>query len=77
MRFQYFHPELIPLGLATMVMVYLDTTKKSHDALVLTFWVCLAANILMVLRFLTSTIQQITEFLGIYCFSIEKRRKVQ
>lgn len=60
MRFQYFHEELIPLGLATMMLIFLDLTEISEAAEIAVFWVCFAANLFLILKFLVGTINQIT-----------------
>jgi hypothetical protein len=38
------------------------------------FWLNFILTLLLSLHFLRGVINQITEYLGIYCFSIEKRK---
>lgn len=37
------------------------------------FWALFLINVVMTFKFLYSTIGQITKFLGIYCFSLQKK----
>jgi hypothetical protein len=38
----------------------------------LAFWGCFIVNVILTLAFLTLTIKQITQYLGIQCFSLTK-----
>ena len=46
--------------------------KGNTRVMVMVFWVCMALNILLTIAFLTTTIRQITQYLGIQCFSLRK-----
>lgn len=72
MRLDYFHNELIVFLISSILMIYFDL--RGHlDEMYITFWICFAVNLLTGLRFIYLFIDQITKFLGIYCFSLEKR----
>lgn len=71
MRLEYFHSEIIPSIIGTILMIGLDL-RQNIDGEIIVFWGLFAVNFVMILRFLYSTINQITKFLGINCFSIKK-----
>ena len=74
MRLQYFHPEIIPLMLATPLMIFFNI-KGNINVMIAIFWICFAINLTIVFRFLYYTINQLTSHLGIYCFSLQKVKK--
>ena len=71
MKLQYFHPELIPLLVFTPLMVFFNTSENLNVMIVL-FWMCFAVNLILILRFLYLSINQLTSHLKIHCFSLEK-----
>jgi hypothetical protein len=71
MRLEYFHSEIISSIIGTILMIGLDL-RQNVDGQIIVFWALFAVNLAMTLRFLWSTINQITKFLGINCFSIKK-----
>jgi len=76
MKLEYFHKELLPFIISTMVLLRYYS-KGNTKAMVMVFWCCLALNILTAMVFLSTTIRQITAYLGIQCFSLKKvARKV-
>ena len=74
MRLQYFHPEIIPLMLATPLMIFFNM-KGNINGMIIVFWSCFAIDLVLVFRFLYFTINQLTSHLGIYCFSLKKAKK--
>lgn len=78
MHFNYFHNELFPLILSTLLMLILEKLQSPIEYKIILFWACFLANLLMIAKFLSETIQQITSYLGIYCFNLNKRpRKLE
>lgn len=71
MKLEYFHKELIPFLISTGLLIRYNNLgiEKVSD---ITFWVCFGVNIILTLIFLTLTIRQITQYLGIQCFSLTK-----
>ncbi len=72
MKLAFFHNELIIFLITSILMVYFDLRGQLTE-MYTTFWICFAINILTGLRFIYLFIDQITKFLGIYCFSLKKR----
>jgi hypothetical protein len=52
-------------------MIGLDL-RQNIEGEIIVFWGLFAVNFVMILRFLYSTINQITKFLGINCLTIKK-----
>jgi hypothetical protein len=73
MNFQYFHYELIPLLLSTVMIGIMDKILKVEKNIIIDiFWICFLLNMIVILRFLYMTINQITRYLGIECFTLKK-----
>lgn len=43
--------------------------------MIYTFWGCFLVNIMETFVFLARTITEITDYLGIYCFSLKKKQR--
>jgi fatty-acid desaturase len=72
MKLQYFHPETLPLIIGTVLMILCEVFKlKSFEPKV--FWGIFVVNTVWILYFLSGVINQITKYLGIYCFSIKRQ----
>jgi predicted membrane protein len=72
MKLQYFHPETLPLIVGTILMIFCEILKlKILEPTV--FWGIFIINTIWILYFLYGVINQITSYLGIYCFSIKKQ----
>jgi len=77
MKLEYFHKELIPLIVSTLFLVRYHF-NGNIKGMVVVLWICLVLNILLAILFLSTTIHQITEYLGIQCFSLKKvPRKIE
>jgi hypothetical protein len=72
MEVQWFHYQLIPNILSTILLIYFDLTQKSMTSMKILFWVTFVINLICVFSFIISTIDQITTFLGIKCFTLNK-----
>jgi len=71
MKLHFFHKELIPCIISTIVLLRYHY-KGNTKGMVMVFWACLVLNIITAILFLTVTIRQITQYLGIQCFSLKK-----
>jgi len=71
MKLEYFHKELIPFIVSTVLLLRYHYNGNGK-AMVLVFWICLVLNVITAILFLSTTIRQITEYLGIQCFSLKK-----
>ena len=71
MKLQYFHKEIIVFLVATGLMIRLDHVFD-HRGMRTVFWGCFLINVITIVGFLYSVIEQITSYLGIQCFSIKK-----
>lgn len=65
MHFEYFHYELVPTIVSTLIMLSLDKMGVSSDAMANVFWISFLVNIGMIFTFLYSTVNEITAYLGI------------
>lgn len=74
MKLRVYDQEIGLFILFTIVMVILNK-MKNESGMVVVFWVCFIVNILEVLVFLSRSIQQITDYMGIYCFSLQKKER--
>lgn len=68
-----FHFETYPLAIATLMMMVCEMMGWNSWR-VSVFWVMFAVNTALILRFIHGVVNQITNYLGIYCFSITKKR---
>jgi hypothetical protein len=52
--------------------------KIEKEIIIKIFWICFLINILVIFKFLYLTINQITKYLGIECFTLKKlpRQKI-
>lgn len=71
MKLGFFHKELLPLLISTGLMLRYNSLGM-EKAISIVFWLCLTVNLITTLIFLSGTIKQITEYLGIQCFSLKK-----
>lgn len=73
MQLMSFHYETYPLAIATLMMIICEVMGWTAWRVTI-FWCMFAVNTTLIFRFLHGVVNQITDFLGIYCFSITKRR---
>ena len=71
MKLEYFHSEIIPSIIGTILMIGLDL-RHNVTGEIIVFWALFAINLAMTFRFLLTTINQLTKFLGIKCFTLNK-----
>lgn len=72
MALPYFHAETFPMLVCTVCLVGCEWSGLQH-LMEYIFWISLGTNIVIILNFLSRVIGQITSYLGIYCFSLQKR----
>jgi hypothetical protein len=60
--------------ISTIIMIGMDL-RQNLTGQKLVFWAVFAINLVMICKFLYTTINQITKSLGIKCFSIVKNTK--
>lgn len=56
--------------LCTIALLYLDAVHADVFYMKIVYWICFTINVVWVFGFLILTINQITAFLGIKCFSV-------
>lgn len=71
MKLQYFHGEIVVFLISTALMVRMDR-MSDNGGVILVFWGCFLVNLITIIVFLYSTINQITRYLGICCFSLKR-----
>jgi hypothetical protein len=69
MKLHTFHREAIPLIIGTLLMIACEILHLTN-LMPTVFWGIFLVNTISILYFLVGVINQITTFLGIYCFSI-------
>ncbi len=74
MQLKGLHSEVIYFLFFTMLMSFFDLVGQ-YQAMEVAFGLCLAINILRIGTFVKGVIEQITNHLGIFCFSLGKRNK--
>jgi hypothetical protein len=74
MTLQAYHMEINIFILATLLLVHFNKEGK-FQYMVYTFWGCFLINVVETLVFLARTITEITDYLGIHCFSLEKKAR--
>lgn len=76
MKLEIFPYELIPLIVSTLLMAICQHFEWLQGQ-ILVFWAFLAIIAYISLTFISNTVQQLSTYLGIYCFSLEKRPKLE
>lgn len=74
MKLRVYDQEIGLFILFTIVMVLLNQTKN-EKAMIVVFWACFLINIVEILVFLSRAIKQLTDYLGIHCFSLKKKER--
>lgn len=72
MKLQPYNQEMTTFLVATAFMVLFQALGSLRGQK-LVFWICFAVNLVETLVFLSRAIMQITDYLGIYCFSLKKK----
>lgn len=72
MALPFFHVETVPLIISTILMLVCQFFHL-HDAMVYIFFLFFLVNLIVILRFLYVVINEITDYLGISCFSLQRR----
>ena len=73
MKLVTFHKELIPLIVTTSAMWFLEVMNM-QKAQWSVFWLFFITMVFLAYRFLSGVIEQLASHLGIYCFSLQKRK---
>ena len=74
MEIDIIHSEITILAFFTMVISMLEVMGQ-YEAAVIALALCVTVNVLTIGIFIHGAITQITQYLGIHCFSLEKREK--
>jgi hypothetical protein len=74
MKLKAYHQEMTVFIVSTGFMLLFNSIE-SETGMVVTFWACFVINIIETLVFLARTITEITDYLGIHCFSLEKKAR--
>lgn len=69
MALKHLHNEVIYFLFFTILLSFFDIVGQ-YQAMKITFGICLAVNFLRISIFVKGVIKQITQHLGIYCFSL-------
>jgi len=74
MKLKAYHQEMTVFVVSTGFMLLFNSIG-SETGMVVTFWACFIINIIETLVFLARTIREITDYLGIHCFSLKKKAR--
>lgn len=72
MELEKYNQEMTTFLVATALMLLFEALGSLRGQTIV-FWICFAVNLTETLVFLSRTIIQITDYLGIYCFSLQKK----
>jgi len=74
MKLKAYHQEMNVFLVSTGFMILFNSIG-SETGMIVTFWICFAINLIETLVFLARTITQITDYMGIHCFSLSKKAR--